>query len=77
MIVVSGSHLSIHTWPEEGYAAIDIYICGTRSEPERALQYILESIGAQYAHVTEIKRGIKDNEEFTHSIISWDEVPEE
>ncbi|RLF92552.1 S-adenosylmethionine decarboxylase proenzyme, partial [Thermococci archaeon] len=37
----------------------------------------LESIGAQYAHVTEIKRGIKDNEEFTHSIISWDEVPEE
>ncbi|RLE87465.1 MAG: adenosylmethionine decarboxylase [Thermoprotei archaeon] len=77
MIVVSESHVSIHTWPEEGYAAIDVYICGTKSEPEKTLEYILENIRAQYAHITELKRGIKDNEEFTHSIISWDEVPEE
>ncbi len=74
MIVVSESHISIHTWPEEGYAAIDVYICGTKSEPEKTIEYILEHIKAKYAHITEIKRGIKDNDEYTHSILSWDET---
>ena len=73
MVIVSESHVSIHTWPEEGYAAIDVYICGESTEPEKTIDYILEKIGAEYAHITEIKRGIKDNEEYTHSILSWDE----
>ncbi|HDH07135.1 MAG TPA: adenosylmethionine decarboxylase [Thermoproteales archaeon] len=73
MVVVSESHVSIHTWPEEGYAAIDVYICGENTEPEKTIEYILEHIKAKYAHITEIKRGIKDNDEYTHSILSWDE----
>lgn len=77
MVVVSESHVSIHTWPEEGYAAIDVYICGTKSEPEKTLEYILKEIGAEHAHITEIERGIKDNDEYTHSILTWDESPKE
>ena len=73
MVVVSESHVSIHTWPEEKYAAIDVYICGENTEPEYTIEYILEKIHAEYAHITEIKRGIKDNDEYTHSILSWDE----
>jgi len=78
MVVVSGSHISIHTWPETGYAAIDVYTCDPESRPEEAVEKILEAIGAGYAHITEIERGIRDEDgTYTHTILSWDEEPEE
>jgi S-adenosylmethionine decarboxylase len=74
MVVVAESHLSIHTWPEKGYAAIDVYTCGTRADPEKAVDYILEQLRAKYAHVSEIKRGIEeDDDTFTHMIMTWEE----
>lgn len=76
MVVVTGSHISIHTWPENKYAAIDIYICGTSTYPEKAIDYILENIEAKYAHITEIERGVKDNDTYTHTILTWDEFYE-
>ena len=76
MVVVSGSHISIHTWPEKGYAAVDVYTCDLDSEPEKAIEYILREIKASYAHITEIERGIEDEDgTYTHTILSWDEVP--
>jgi S-adenosylmethionine decarboxylase len=76
LVIVSSSHISIHTWPEHGYAAIDVYICGQGSNPEEAIQYILQSIKAKHAHITEIERGIMDEEGlYTHTIMSWDEIP--
>jgi S-adenosylmethionine decarboxylase len=76
LVIVSASHISIHTWPEHGYAAIDVYICGQGSNPEEAIQHILQSIKAKHAHITEIERGIKDEEGlYTHTILSWDEIP--
>jgi len=78
MVVVSGSHISIHTWPEKGYAAIDVYTCDPDSKPEETVRYILEKIGASYAHITEIERGIEDEDgTYTHTILSWDEEPSE
>ncbi len=72
-VIVAESHISIHTWPEEGYAAIDVYTCG-ESDPEKAVDYILEKIGAKHAHVSEIKRGIsEDDGTFTHTILTWEE----
>ena len=74
-LIVTSSHISIHTWPENGYAAIDVYICGEEGNPEKAVQYILKEIKASYAHVTEVERGVKDEEGiYTHVIVSWDEV---
>jgi S-adenosylmethionine decarboxylase len=76
LVIVSASHISIHTWPEHGYAAIDVYICGQGSNTEEAIQHILQSIKAKHAHITEIERGIKDEEGlYTHTILSWDEIP--
>ena len=76
LIVVSESHISIHTWPEKGYAAIDVYTCGTKSKPEKAVNYILEQIKADYAHITEVERGVEDEDgTYTHTILSWDEYP--
>ena len=78
MVIVSESHISIHTWPEKGYAAIDVYTCDTNSKPEKTVNYILEKIKAEYAHITEIERGIEDEDgTYTHMILSWDETPQE
>ena len=78
MVIVSESHISIHTWPEKGYAAIDVYTCDTNSKPEKTVNYILEKIKAEYAHITEIERGIEDEDgTYTHTILSWDEAPQE
>ncbi|MDK2854135.1 MAG: S-adenosylmethionine decarboxylase [Thermococcaceae archaeon] len=74
VVIVAESHISVHTWPEEGYAALDVYTCGEKADPEKAVDYILEKFGAQYAHVSEVKRGIKEEEgTFTHMILTWEE----
>lgn len=39
--LVSESHIAIHTWPEYGYATIDVYTCGERTDPEKAFKYIV------------------------------------
>ncbi|MEM4204318.1 MAG: polyamine aminopropyltransferase [Candidatus Methanomethylicaceae archaeon] len=56
VVVVGESHLSIHTWPEYGYASADIYTCG-HTDPLRAAIYIAESLGAKSAFFTVIDRG--------------------
>ncbi len=74
MVIVAESHISIHTWPEKRYAAIDVYTCGETADPEKAVDYILEELKARYAHVSEIKRGIEeDDETFTHMILTWED----
>ena len=56
VVVVEESHLSIHTWPEFGYAAVDFYTCGA-CLPERAYDVLKEGLAAQRAEVMEIRRG--------------------
>ncbi|HAA47689.1 MAG TPA: S-adenosylmethionine decarboxylase proenzyme, partial [Synergistaceae bacterium] len=67
--------LSIHTWPEAGYMALDIYTCGAESLPEKAVDYVLQKVNARHTHVSEITRGLEDNgdREFYHSLITWEE----
>ncbi len=74
VVVISESHLSVHSWPEVNYLALDIYTCGENSLPEVAVNYVLEQIDAQHTHITEITRGIDDgDQEFYHSFITWEE----
>ncbi len=69
VVVIAESHLSIHTWPETGYAAVDFYTCGDHTDPWRACEYAAEKLGAQSMLTTEIKRGIAaSNGRYTHIV---------
>ena len=58
VVVIAESHLSIHTWPEYRYAAVDIFSCGTTLKPTEAAAYLVEQFGASRASCVEIKRGV-------------------
>lgn len=67
VVVIAESHLSIHTWPESGYAAVDFYTCGDHTDPWRACEFAAEKLGAQTMLTTEVKRGIaSSNGQYTH-----------
>ena len=59
----SESHLAIHTWPELGYAAVDVLPAGRRLIPGNACNYMAEKFGAGYVNASEVKRGIIEQEE--------------
>ncbi|MCD6482692.1 MAG: adenosylmethionine decarboxylase [Candidatus Aenigmarchaeota archaeon] len=42
--IVAESHISIHTWPEYGYATVDVYTCGEYTKPEEAFDFIVEKL---------------------------------
>ncbi len=57
VVVISESHLTIHTWPEYGYAAVDIFTCGDLIDNNKCLQMIKEGLGSEVVSVTEMSRG--------------------
>jgi S-adenosylmethionine decarboxylase len=58
VVNIAESHISIHTWPECGYAACDVFTCGDRVEPEEAARYIMEAVGATDCSLVELRRGL-------------------
>ena len=62
VIVIAESHLSIHTWPEYGYAAVDFFTCGETVDPHRAFEHMRDALNAQ-STVTELKRGIQSSQD--------------
>jgi len=58
MVVIAESHLSIHTWPEYGYAAVDVFTCGEVIRPEDAARFLIERFGSRNPSMVEMKRGI-------------------
>lgn len=58
VVVVEESHLSIHTWPERGYAAVDCYTCGD-CEPLLAHEALAEALAAQRFEVLVVSRGLR------------------
>lgn len=57
-VVIAESHLSIHTWPEYGYAALDLFTCSDSVEPWKGLNLLREKLKAERISHTELKRGI-------------------
>ncbi len=57
VVVVAESHLSIHTWPELGYASADLYTCGD-ARPIRAYEVLREGLAARDAELLEVRRGL-------------------
>lgn len=62
VVVISESHLAIHTWPEFGYAAVDVFTCGQTVDPWVSCNYLKQKFSAQNMTAREIKRGIFDVE---------------
>ena len=58
MVVIAESHLSIHTWPEYAYAAVDIFTCGDIIKPEIAARYLIDCFESKNPSIVEMKRGI-------------------
>jgi S-adenosylmethionine decarboxylase len=58
VVIIAESHLSIHTWPEYGYAAVDVFTCGTTVQPEKAAEVLIKKLGSQNHSTTEIPRGV-------------------
>lgn len=58
VVVISESHLAIHTWPEFGYAAVDVFTCGQTVDPWVSCDYLKQKFSAKNMTAREIKRGI-------------------
>lgn len=56
--VLSESHLSIHTWPEHGYVAADVFTCGATTNPQAAADVLAERFAAQQSDIRELQRGV-------------------
>lgn len=56
VVIISESHLTIHTFPEHGYASIDVYTCGDL-DPNIAADYIAEQLEAKSRETLELPRG--------------------
>ena len=58
VVIISESHLAIHTWPELGYAAVDLFTCGPKCDPKVAYEFLKKKFSSKNANFTELKRGI-------------------
>lgn len=58
VVIISESHLAIHSFPEHRYASIDVYTCGDRIDPNVAAQYIAEALEAGVRENMEVPRGL-------------------
>ncbi len=55
--ILAESHISIHTWPENGYAAVDIFTCGDTAKPQQACEYLIKAFASESYSLRELPRG--------------------
>ncbi len=60
VVAIAESHLCVHTWPEYGYAAVDIFTCGEGFDPTEAAHLIIDRLESRDSEFTEVRRGIMD-----------------
>ncbi len=68
-LLLQESHFAIHTWPEQGYAAVDLFGCGTGVDPSSAFHFLKDILRAGNYEVRALERGIAPDKK---SIVSTD-----
>ncbi|MFD2116495.1 adenosylmethionine decarboxylase [Paenibacillus yanchengensis] len=58
LVLLSESHISIHTYPEKGFAALDCYTCGETVDPQLAIDYMLSVLKPETTHAKKLIRGM-------------------
>jgi S-adenosylmethionine decarboxylase proenzyme len=58
ILAIAESHLCIHTWPEYGYAAADVFTCGESFDPSKAARILVDKLESRDHSLTEYRRGI-------------------
>ena len=66
LALLAESHISIHTWPEIGYAAIDVFTCGDHTMPEKACKLLSKDFSAKYFSFKNIEREIPSEIQTLH-----------
>jgi len=56
-VIIMESHLAIHTWPEYGYAAVDLFTCGDTVSADNAFHHLRDALGAERVSTKEVHRG--------------------
>src|SRR5690606_7542369 len=73
LVLLSESHLSIHTYPEKGFAAIDCYTCGETVDPQTAVDVLVSLLKPERIHAKKLIRGLGEMHVETPKIeqIEW------
>ena len=58
IVLLAESHISIHTWPEINYIAVDVFTCGKDATPKKAIEFLKEALQPKKVKVQELRRGI-------------------
>jgi S-adenosylmethionine/arginine decarboxylase-like enzyme len=56
-VVIAESHLAIHTWPEHGYAALDLFTCSNSLAPDLCLAYLQDALRSRHDSTSYLLRG--------------------
>lgn len=56
VLIIAESHISVHTWPEEGFAALDIFSCGTEENALQALELIRQHFAPSEVQIETVTR---------------------
>lgn len=68
LVMLSESHISIHTYPERGFAALDCYTCGETVDPQIAIDYMVSVLQPEKFYVKKLIRGVGELEVITPQV---------
>ncbi len=60
VVVIAESHLAVHTWPEHGYAALDVFTCSSLMDPDRIVEELKKAFSASRSESRMVMRGLRN-----------------
>jgi len=67
MLIIGASHLSLHSWPEYGYASCDLVVCTENFYLPQIIELVKTRVGAETVNFIEFRRGLIDHDGSHHS----------